>query len=98
MSVIDTEILPVEVEEITKTDYSVLEKILKRTIDIIGAIVGIIILFPATIVIKIANLIKGNKNSIFFSQERIGKDGKLFKLYKFQTMVPNADEYLKYNL
>lgn len=95
MSVLDTEILPVEIEESPKTDYSVLEKIIKRTIDICGALVGIIILFPTTIVIKIANLVKGNKNSIFFSQERIGKDGKLFKLYKFQTMVPNADEYLK---
>ena len=46
-------------------------------------------------ILKIINLIKGNKNSIFFTQERIGKDGKPFKLYKFQTMIPNADEYLK---
>ena len=33
-------------------------------------------------------------NSIFFTQYRIGKDGNLFKFYKFRTMVPNADDVL----
>lgn len=96
MSISNMDTLPLEIDEEIKTSkYSTFEKIVKRIVDIFGSIFGIIILLPITVVIKIANIIKGNKNSIFFSQERIGKDGKPFKLYKFQTMVPNADEYLK---
>lgn len=96
MSVPNMEALPMELEADKKiSNYSTFGKIIKRAVDICGAFCGIIILFPITIMIKIVNLIKGNKESIFFSQDRIGKDGKVFKLYKFQTMVPNADEYLK---
>lgn len=76
-------------------------KITKRTIDICGAIVGIFALVPLTIGIKIASLIVGDKDSIFYTQERIGKDGKMFKMYKFRSMVVGADkildEYLQEN-
>lgn len=96
MSVSNMETLPMELETDKKiSNYSTFEKIIKRAVDICGALLGIIILLPMTVVIKVVNLMKGNKDSIFFSQYRIGKDGKVFKLYKFQTMVPNADEYLK---
>ena len=37
----------------------------------------------------------GDFHSIFYTQERIGKDGKLFKLYKYRSMIPNADEVLQ---
>lgn len=96
MGVSNMEVLPIELETDKKvSSYSTFGKVLKRIVDICGALFGIIILLPIIAVIKIINLIKGNKESIFFSQERIGKDGKIFKLYKFQTMIPNADEYLK---
>ena len=96
MSVSNMEALPLEIDEDVKiSNYSIFEKIVKRTVDIFGAIFGIIILLPMAVAIKITNLLKNNKESIFFTQERIGKDGKCFKLYKFQTMIPNADEYLK---
>lgn len=68
---------------------------LKRLIDIIGAIVGIILLVPLTICVWIGNLICGDKGPTFFTQERIGKDGKNFKMYKFRTMVVNADQVLE---
>ena len=70
-------------------------KILKRIMDIIGALFGIIMLVPMTIGIYIANLIVGDNGPIFYSQNRIGKDGKIFKMYKFRSMVMGADEKLE---
>ena len=72
-----------------------LEKFVKRAIDIIGSIVGIIFLIPLTIVIGIANLILNDKGPIFYTQERIGKNGKHFKMYKYRSMVVGADEKLR---
>lgn len=66
----------------------------KRIFDIICALVGCIILLPLIIVVKILYLLSGDFDTIFYEQERIGKDGKLFKLYKFRTMVKDADEKL----
>lgn len=71
-----------------------IERILKRTIDIVAALTGIIILVPLTIGIYIANLICGDKGPLFFVQERIGKDGKTFKMFKYRSMVVGADEKL----
>ncbi len=68
--------------------------ILKRTLDIISAIVGIIILCPLIAVVYIANKIAKDEGPIFFSQKRIGEDGKPFRLYKFRTMVVDADKIL----
>lgn len=75
--------------------YSILYHATKRTFDLICAIIGIVFLLPITIIIKIAYMLTGDFHSIFYTQDRIGKDGKLFKLYKFRSMVPNADEILK---
>lgn len=68
---------------------------LKRVTDIFFSIIGILILIPLTIFVKIAYMLSGDFESIFFNHERIGKDGKPFKMYKFRTMVPNADKILK---
>lgn len=67
---------------------------IKRTFDIVIALVGCLFLLPIALVVKICNLISKDKEPIFFSQARIGKDGKEFKFYKFRSMVPNADEVL----
>ena len=67
----------------------------KRIFDIFVSMIGLVILIPIAVIIKIANMLTGDFHSIFFVQDRIGKDGKLFKFYKFRTMVPNADEVLK---
>lgn len=76
-----------------KKDY--LKKLVKRIIDISASIVGITILVPISLVVYIRNKIKKENKKIFFIQERIGKDGKPFKLYKFQTMIDNADDILE---
>ena len=70
-------------------------RFIKRTLDIFFAILGIILLIPVTIIVKIATLLSGDKKSIFYSHVRIGQHGKEFKLYKFRSMVPNADEVLE---
>ena len=68
---------------------------IKRLLDIISAFIGLIILIPICIVVKISFLCKGDKESIFFKHMRIGKDGKPFMMYKFRSMVHNAEELLE---
>ena len=67
----------------------------KRFFDFIGSIVGIAFLIPIVIVVKIFSLFARDNNSIFFVQDRIGKNGKTFKFYKFRTMVENAEDLIK---
>ncbi|WP_242851921.1 sugar transferase [Clostridium baratii] len=63
----------------------------KRLIDIIGAFLGLVVLSPIILIISI--LIKLDSNGpILFSQDRVGKDKKVFKMYKFRSMVVNAEE------
>lgn len=69
-------------------------KYTKRAMDIAGGLVGILFLIPMVVAVYIANLIAKENGPIFYTQERIGKDGKLFKLYKFRSMVVGADEIL----
>ena len=64
---------------------------LKRLFDIIFALCAIILLIPVSLIVKIISLFSGDFHSIFYSQIRIGKNGKPFKLYKIRTMVPDAD-------
>ncbi|MBK1813884.1 sugar transferase [Clostridium sp. YIM B02505] len=64
---------------------------IKRIIDIVGSFVGLILLSPLILVVSI--LIKiDSDGAVFFSQERIGLHGKRFKMYKFRSMVINAEE------
>lgn len=67
----------------------------KRSFDVVCSLLGCLVLLPIALVVKIMYMINGDFNSIFYTQKRIGKDGKEFKFYKFRTMVPNADEVLK---
>lgn len=71
-----------------------LEKIIKRILDILGGICGVILLIPLTIGIWIANRIVKDKGSIFYTQERIGLNGKVFKMYKYRSMIVDADKKL----
>ena len=66
----------------------------KRLFDILIALIGCLFLLPVIIIVKISYLLHKDFDSIFFRQKRIGKNGKEFNLYKFRSMVPNADEVL----
>ena len=69
----------------------------KRFIDIIGALVGILITVPFIIVFSVIYLFGENKGPMFFKQERIGKNGKKIIVYKFRSMVIDAEKKLKEN-
>ncbi len=63
---------------------------IKRLIDVLGSFIGLLIIFP--ILTIIALLIKiTSKGSILFKQERLGKDGQIFNILKFRTMILNAE-------
>lgn len=68
---------------------------IKRCFDIFCSIIGLIFMVPLIIIVKISYMVTGDFHRIFFTQKRIGKNGKEFKFFKFRTMVPNADEVLK---
>ena len=69
----------------------------KRLFDIFIALVGVIVLVIVTIILATFYSFGKNKGRIFFSQERIGLNGKKFKIYKYRSMVENAEEILKRN-
>ncbi len=76
--------------------YPQLSNLTKRAVDIAASLVGIILLLPVFVLIGL--LIRlSSKGPIFFVQNRVGVSGKIFKMYKFRTMVVNAEE-LKKNL
>ena len=68
---------------------------IKRVFDIICSLIGCVFLIPIAFIIKICYLLSGDTHCIIYSHVRIGKNGRPFKLYKFRSMVPNADEVLK---
>lgn len=68
--------------------------VIKRTFDIICGLIGVLILIPISIIIKIIYICNKDFSPIFFTQNRIGKNGKEFKFYKYRSMVANADEIL----
>jgi len=68
---------------------------IKRIFDILCSLIGLILLLPITIIVKLAYICTGDFKSIFYTQKRIGKNGEVIGIYKFRSMVPNADEVLK---
>lgn len=62
---------------------------MKRLVDIIGSLVGMLVFLIPGLLIGAAIKIEDN-GPIFYGQLRVGKDGKLFKIWKFRSMVPDA--------
>lgn len=73
-----------------KTPY----KIIKRGMDFIFALIGLIVLSPIFAIIAVAIKLE-SKGPVFFKHTRIGKNGKIIKIYKFRSMVENAEELIK---
>lgn len=69
--------------------------IIKRSMDIICALTGLVFLTPLFLIISILIKLEDPKGSIFFCQIRIGKDNQPFRMYKFRSMVSNAEELLE---
>ena len=69
--------------------------IIKRLLDILISLIGFAFLIIFTIIIKIMYMLTGDFHPIFYTHERIGKNGKKFQLIKFRTMCVNSEEILK---
>lgn len=76
---------------VTKRKEGIYEKYIKRIIDIVCSGVGLIVLSPVLLITALLIRIKLG-SPVIFCQERPGKDGKIFKLYKFRSMVDLRDE------
>ena len=63
----------------------------KRVTDIFLSAIGLILLSPILLIVAIAIRID-SKGPIIFKQDRVGKDGKIFSMYKFRSMIVNAEE------
>lgn len=67
------------------------KRYIKRLLDVVLSLVGIIVLFPVYLLVALCVLL-GLGKPVLFSQERIGKDEKVFKLYKFRSMTNAKDK------
>lgn len=90
-----------ESTDLVKEDSYVVEnneidyKIVKRLMDIVLSFFGLIILSPVFLIVAIAIKLDGPKGEVFFNQIRIGTNGKEFKIYKFRSMYPDAEDRLR---
>lgn len=66
----------------------------KRLIDIVASVAGLVILSPLFLVIAVCIKINDPRGPVIYSQIRLGKNEKRFKMFKFRSMVTNADELL----
>lgn len=80
---------------IVKKNQNVIYLYTKRVIDIFGASVGLLMVSPIFLIISVFYFFGANKGPIFFGQNRVGKDGIMFKMYKFRSMIVNAEQVLK---
>ncbi len=82
--------LTTEQEDIVDDSFSYL--FLKRSMDIIGALVGIVVLLPLMLIVALLIKLEDPKGPIMFAQERNGQHPKTFKMYKFRSMYLDAEQ------
>ena len=85
---------PMQTDFSNKLPAKTFYRFIKRTFDIIVSILALIILSPFFIIIA-ACIKLGDRGPVFFGHRRIGRNGREFKLYKFRSMVTNAEELIK---
>ena len=68
--------------------------VLRRAQDIVFSLLALILLAPLALLISLAIVLDSPGDGVIFRQRRVGRDGKLFWLYKFRTMCPDAEEQL----
>lgn len=81
-------------QEIKETTNQGTYRVVKRILDIVLASIGLVVLSPFFLLVGIIIKID-SKGPVFFAHDRIGKNGKPFKMYKFRTMHKNAQEMIK---
>lgn len=80
-----------DIKDIQETEETRLYCFLKRTIDFICSLIGLILLSPIFLIVALLIRLE-SKGSVIFNQKRVGKNGQVFNMYKFRSMVCNAEE------
>lgn len=68
----------------------------KRAFDIVGSVFGLIVLIPVFLIISIMIMAERSGKHVFYKQRRIGRGGKEIYIYKFRSMVDDADQVEKW--
>lgn len=74
-------------------DLSIEQRIVKRLMDIVVSLAGLLLLSPVLLICALAVKL-GDNGSVMFKQNRVTKGGRIFTIYKFRTMVEDADQHL----
>ena len=78
-----------------RTVRNPISRFIKRCVDIAGGLVGCIILVPVTVIAFGMKIAFREKGPVFYTQNRIGINGKIFKIHKFRSMVVGAEDILQ---
>lgn len=69
--------------------------VIKKIFDIFMGLIGLVFLIPLTLIVFLLNTFSGDFGPVFYKQKRIGKNGKHFWIYKYRSMVKDADKKLQ---
>jgi exopolysaccharide production protein ExoY len=83
--------------EFTLAPHPASYMLMKRAMDIIGAFTALCLFLPTLIILAALIKITDPRGPVFFRQYRLGKNGRVFRIFKFRTMAYNAEEVLKKN-
>ncbi len=95
--------VPAEETSVSKTEHEPnvhiknkpIYEFFKRATDIVASVLGLILLSLPLLILALIVIIDSPGASPIYVQDRIGKNGRRFKFYKFRSMVPNADQMLE---
>ncbi|MBU3180716.1 sugar transferase [Clostridium psychrophilum] len=94
MQQLERDLIVTQVETTREYEKNLGYFIIKRIIDVIGALCGILLLSPVMMIFAIWIKLD-SKGPVFFAQNRVGQDGKLFKMYKFRSMCLDAEALIE---
>ena len=77
------------------TGKQMIYMVVKRFMDIVFGLIGLVALLPLMLIVKVSFLLNGDRKPIFYTQTRVGLNGQPFQLIKFRSMVWNAGEILE---
>ncbi len=80
--------------DVERLNHQYIYRAVKRLFDVVASAVGVVVISPLLLVIAICIKVDDPHGPVFYTQTRVGKDGKEFKIIKFRSMVSNADELL----
>lgn len=76
--------------EVRRNPNEPVERVLKRAFDIVLSAAGLILLLPVWLGVMLLIIVSSGR-PVFYVQDRVGRGGAIFRLYKFRTMVPDAE-------